>query len=117
MSAPANAVASTASSGPYQAPAGLADVSVASTTISDVLGRLGFYHYRGYNAVDIARRGCFEDAWYLMLCGELPTTEQRDAFVLETSALRQLPAGVAELLPSIARLSGPGSLESVRTAV
>jgi citrate synthase len=118
MSAPANGVAgNTASSGPYQAPPGLADVSVASTTVSDVLGRLGFYHYRGYNAVDIARRGCFEDAWYLMLRGELPTTEQRNAFIRETSALRQLPAGVAELLPSIAGLSRPGSLESVRTAV
>ncbi len=118
MSAPANAVASSAAtSEPYQAPAGLADVSVASTTVSDVLGRLGFYHYRGYNAVDIARRGRFEDAWHLMLRGELPTTEQRDAFTGETSALRQLPPGVGELLPSIARLSGPGSLESVRTAV
>jgi citrate synthase len=116
MSAPANAASTAPSGGPYQAPAGLADVSVASTTISDVLGRLGFYHYRGYNAVDIARRGCFEDAWYLMLCGELPTNEQRDAFVRETSALRQLPPGIAELLPSIARQSGPGSLESLRTA-
>jgi citrate synthase len=118
MSAPANAVADTAaSSGPYQAAPGLADVSVASTTVSDVLGRLGFYHYRGYNAVDIARRGRFEDAWHLMLRGELPTTGERDAFIRETGALRQLPPGVAELLPSIARLSGPGSLESVRTAV
>jgi citrate synthase len=118
MSAPANAVVSTAAtSEPYQAPPGLADVSVASTTVSDVLGRLGFYHYRGYNAVDIARRGRFEDAWHLMLRGELPTTEQRDAFIRETSALRQLPPGVGELLPSIARLSGPGSLASVRTAV
>jgi citrate synthase len=118
MSAPANAaVSAAATSEPYQAPPGLAGVSVASTTVSDVLGRLGFYHYRGYNAVDIARRGRFEDAWHLMLRGELPTTEQRDAFIRETSALRQLPPGVGELLPSIARLSRPGSLESVRTAV
>ncbi len=117
MSAPANAVASEASSGPYQAPAGLADVSVASTTVSDVLGRRGFYHYRGYNAVDIARRGSFEDAWFLMLRGELPATEQRAAFRQETAALRQLPDGVAGLLPAIAGLSGPGSLASLRTAL
>ena len=117
MSAPANAVASTAAkSEPYQAQSGLADVSVARTTVSDVLGRLGFYHYRGYNAVDIARRGCFEDAWHLMLRGELPADDQRAAFREETAALRPLPAGVGELLPAIAGLSKPGSLESLRTA-
>jgi len=102
---------------PYEAPAGLAGVSVARTGVSDVLGRLGFYHYRGYNAVDIARRGRVEDAWYLLMRGELPTAEQRVEFARETAALRELPAGVAELLPAIARLSQPGSLASLRTAV
>jgi citrate synthase len=113
MSAPANP----ASTGPYQAAAGLADVSVATTKVSDVLGRQGFYHYRGYNAVDIARRGSFEDAWYLMLHGELPTPQQLTAFAAEVAGLRALPDGVAELLPSIARLSGPGSLDALRTAL
>jgi citrate synthase len=102
---------------PYRAAAGLADVSVASTTVSDVLGRLGFYHYRGYNATDLARRGTFEDAWYLMLHGELPTAAQRATFAAEVAPLREVPEGVAALLPDIARLSGPGSLESLRTAV
>jgi citrate synthase len=122
MSVPANPVASVAageagSGEPFQAPAGLASISVASTTVSDVLGRLGFYHYRGYNAVDIARQGSFEDAWHLMLNGELPTTDQRSTFTRETAALRPLPDGVGELLPAIARLSGPGSLASLRTAL
>ena len=56
---------------PFEAPAGLAGVSVARTQVSDVLGRQGFYHYRGYNAVDIARRGRVEDAWHLLLRGDL----------------------------------------------
>jgi len=102
---------------PFEAPAGLAGVSVARTQVSDVLGRQGFYHYRGYNAVDIARRGRVEDAWHLLLRGDLPTAEQRAAFASQTAAWRQLPAGVAELLPAIARLSPPGSLASLRTAV
>jgi citrate synthase len=121
MSVPVNpATAQTTGDGskqPYQAQAGLADVSVSTTQVSDVLGRLGFYHYRGYNAVDLARRGAFEDAWYLMLNGELPTPQERAAFAAQTAALRQLPAGVGDLLPAIARLSGPGSLEALRTAV
>ena len=102
---------------PYEAPAGLAGVSVARTTVSDVLGRKGFYHYRGYNAVDIARRGRVEDAWYLLLRGALPTAQQHADFVRETAALRVLPDGVADLLPAIARLSPPGSLASLRSAI
>ena len=102
---------------PFEAAAGLAGDSVARTEVSDVLGRQGFYHYRGYNAVDIARRGRVEDAWHLLLRGELPTAAQREQFVLQTAALRQLPDGVAELLPAVARLSRPGSLESLRSAV
>ncbi len=118
MSAPVNpAAGAPAATGPYQAAAGLADVSVSSTKVSDVLGRLGFYHYRGYNAVDLARRGTFEDVWYLMLHGELPTPEERAAFAAEVAAQRQVPDDVAGLLPAIARLSGPGSLESLRTAL
>jgi citrate synthase len=102
---------------PYEAPPGLDGVSVARTQVSDVLGRKGFYHYRGYNAVDIARRGRVEDVWHLLLRGELPTPGQREAFAAETAALRVLPDGVAELLPAIARLSPPGSLDALRTAV
>ena len=121
MSAPANPVTAPASnagaSGPYQAAGGLADVSVSKTSVSDVLGRRGFYHYRGYNAVDLARRGNFEDAWYLMLHGELPTEEQCTEFSSQVAALRALPDGVGDLLPAIARLSAPGSLESLRTAL
>src|SRR5215471_6528163 len=112
MSAPVDAAAA-----PYEAPAGLAGVSVARTKVSDVLGRQGFYHYRGYNAVDIARRGRVEDAWHLMLHGELPTPEQRADFTARAAAWRELPEGVAGLLPAIARLSPPGSLSSLRTAI
>jgi citrate synthase len=102
---------------PFEAAPGLAGVAVARTEVSDVLGRKGFYHYRGYNAVDIARRGRVEDAWHLLLRGELPTAAQREEFAWQTAALRQLPDGVAELLPAVARLSRPGSLESLRSAV
>jgi citrate synthase len=112
MNAPADVAAA-----PYEAPAGLAGVSVARTEVSDVLGRQGFYHYRGYNAVDIARRGRVEDAWHLLLRGDLPPEQQRVSFARETAELRELPAGVADLLPAIARLSPPGSLASLRTAI
>src|SRR5271169_1624566 len=82
---------------PVEAAPGLAGVSVARTEVSDVLGRKGFYHYRGYNAVDIARRGRVEDAWHLLLRGELPTAAQREEFARQTASLRQMPDGAAGL--------------------
>src|SRR5258708_25625742 len=99
-----NAAADVATA-PYEAPAGLAGVSVARTQVSDVLGRQGFYHYRGYNAVAIARRGRVEDAWHLLLRGDLPTADQRANFATQTAESRELPHGLASLLPAIARLS------------
>ena len=102
---------------PYEAPAGLAGVSVARTKVSDVLGRQGFYHYRGYNAVDIARRGRVEDAWHLLLRGELPTPQQGAEFARQAASWRALPGEVTGLLPAIARLSPPGSLASLRSAI
>ena len=92
-------------------------MSVARTAVSDVLGRQGFYHYRGYNAVDIARRGRVEDAWHLLLRGELPTPQQRAASPARPRPARSCRDGVADLLPAIARLSPPGSLASLRTAI
>jgi citrate synthase len=108
---------SDAAAAPYDAPRGLAGVSVAHTKVSDVLGRKGFYHYRGYNAVDIARRGRVEDAWYLFLHGDLPDAAQRAEFARQSAAWRRLPDGVAEQLPAIAALSPRGSLASLRTAL
>ncbi|MFJ3698301.1 citrate synthase [Streptomyces sp. NPDC090052] len=98
------------------APRGLAGVVVTDTELGDVRGREGFYHYRQYSAVDLARLRTFEDVWYLMLHGELPDAARREAFTARTAALRRLPAGVREVLPAIAR-AGSGPLAGLRTAL
>lgn len=48
-------------------PRGLAGVAVTTTTIGEVRGEEGFYHYRGQPAVELARRSTFEDVWQLVL--------------------------------------------------
>ncbi|MFE0512816.1 citrate synthase [Streptomyces sp. NPDC058964] len=99
-------------------PRGLAGVVVTDTGIGDVRGLEGFYHYRQYSAVELARTRCFEDAWHLLVHGELPDAERRTAFTAETAALRLLPDGVRAALPAIAaasRTSGP--LAGMRTAL
>ncbi|MFB8245852.1 citrate synthase [Streptomyces sp. NPDC055952] len=100
------------------APRGLAGVVVTDTRIGDVRGREGFYHYRQYSAVDLARSRGFEDVWYLLLHGELPDPAQRAAFTAETAALRALPGEVRAVLPAVAAAGGrSGPLAGMRTAL
>jgi len=46
---------------PVTVPAGLRNVVVTSTEVGDVRGAEGFYHYRQYSAIDLARTRTFED--------------------------------------------------------
>ncbi|MFV0257180.1 MAG: citrate/2-methylcitrate synthase [Acidimicrobiales bacterium] len=57
------------------APAGLKGLIVADTTIGSVQGGEGFYHYRQYDAVDVARNHTFEEAAALLLDGDLTASE------------------------------------------
>lgn len=103
---------------PLDVPRGLAGVVVTDTALGDVRGREGFYHYRQYSAIELARSRSFEDVWYLMFHGELPDAAARSAFTARTAALRHLPREVTDALPAIAAagaVSGP--LAGLRTAL
>ncbi|HEY6539047.1 MAG TPA: citrate synthase/methylcitrate synthase [Candidatus Dormibacteraeota bacterium] len=102
---------------PALAPAGLEGVAVAETTIGDVRGEEGFFHYRGYNATVLARQCSFEQVWYLLIHGELPDPEQTKLFREETTKLRVLPEQVRRLLPEIAEIDPFVPLDALRTAV
>ncbi|MCI0155921.1 citrate synthase/methylcitrate synthase [Leifsonia shinshuensis] len=91
-------------------PRGLTNVVAAHTALGDVRGQEGFYHYRQYSAIDLARERTFEDAWYLLLFGDLPTAEELGAFRERIAAARRIPGPVAELLPAIARLTAGGDV-------
>ena len=83
-----------------QAPRGLKGVIVADTELGDVRGLEGFYHYRQYSAPELAATRTFEDVWYLLFEGRLPSLAERDAFTREVAALRELPPSLVELLPA-----------------
>jgi len=99
-----------------EAPAGLKGVIVAETSVGDVRGTEGFYHYRQYNAVELAEKKRLEDVWYLLFEGHLPSRAEREAFLDEIRPFRQIPAPVLEVLPQIAR-SSSSVMEGLRTAV
>ena len=102
--------------GQIEAPPGLEGVIVAETTVGDVRGLEGFYHYRQYSAVDLAAKVSLEDAWYLLFEGALPSPAERTAFLDEIRPLRAIPEPVLEVLPAIARASS-SIMEGLRTAV
>src|SRR6202167_473163 len=72
-------------------PAGLEGVVVAETTIGDVRGQEGFFHYRQYSAVDLAELRSLEDVWHLLFRGSLPDAAASTAFCDEGRRRRTLP--------------------------
>jgi citrate synthase len=97
------------------APPGLEGVVVAETEIGDVRGEEGFFHYRQYSAVDLARIRHLEDVWYLMFHGALPDPDQSRRFLEEVARQRELTPGLRALLPELAAQGEP--LEVLRSAV
>lgn len=98
------------------APPGLAGVVVADTTVGDVRGEQGFYHYRQYDAVELASVRSLEDVWQLLFDGALPASAAASsAFLDEVRPLRRVPAAVLDVLPALARGS-QSVMEAVRTA-
>src|SRR6202162_350974 len=91
---------------PGLAPRALEGVAVAETTVGDVRGEEGFFHYRGYDASELARRCSFEQVWHLLLLGELPDDTQLKAFTKRAVGARSVPDAVADLLPRVAAVPG-----------
>src|SRR6266567_1728385 len=87
-----------------EAPRGLEGAIVAETELGDVRGLEGFYHYRQYDAIELAEGRTFEDVWYLLHRGHLPSKAEREAFDEEIRPLREIPEQVKALLPDIAGL-------------
>ncbi|WP_243062047.1 citrate/2-methylcitrate synthase [Humibacter sp. RRB41] len=84
-----------------EAPPGLKGVVVAETSIGDVLGAEGRYHYRGHDAIELARAGRFEDAWHLLVLGTLPDADAGGIFRARVASLQQLPPSVREFVASV----------------
>jgi citrate synthase len=99
-----------------EAPPGLEGVIVAETEVGDVRGLEGFYHYRQYDAVELADKLRLEDVWHLLFEGHLPTAAERATFMEEVAPLRRVPESVAGLLPALAA-SSQTVMEGVRSAI
>ena len=96
-------------------PRGLEGVVVAETSVGDVRGTEGFFHYRQYSATELAGIRSLEDVWQLLFDGELPDRARSARFATELAGLSEIPAGLSRMLPSLASEGSP--LDALRTAV
>ncbi len=85
-----------------RAPRGLAGLVVTETAIGDVLGAEGRYHYRGHDAIELARAADFERAWHLVVLGGLPDADATARFRARTAATRVPPPAVREVVATAA---------------
>ena len=99
------------------APRGLEGVAVAETSVGDVRGEEGFFHYRGYDATELARHLSFEQVWHLLIDGELADPDRLRAFTAEVAEARTLPQGLEPVLENLASLPGYSPLGALRSAV
>lgn len=95
---------------PMVAPPGLKGVVVADTEIGSVRGDEGFYHYRMYDATELARTRTVEEIWFLLLEGRLPDEREQAAFRSEVGRARVLPDEVSDLVVRLAAVIGPPHL-------
>ncbi len=89
------------------APPGLKGVQVAETTIGQVRGDEGFYHYRQYEATGLARSSPLEAIWQLLVDGELPKADgdNQASFRHQIGLQRVLPEEVMSQLEMIGALT------------
>ncbi len=93
---------------------GLENITVAETELSFIDGQAGRLIYRGYDAVELAKKCTFPEVWHLLYHGTIPTD---DSFERRTAELRTSPLDV-QLLRDLAASSGTfmASLEAAISA-
>src|SRR5919202_5807901 len=92
----------------------LSGVAVAQTALCSIDADRGILMYRGYDIADLAEHATYEETAYLLLEGELPTSEQLATFKEQLSH-RELPRAVQALIDGNAKDASP--MEMLRKAV
>jgi 2-methylcitrate synthase/citrate synthase II len=93
---------------------GLEGVIAGISKISEIDSDRSSLQYRGYDVHDLAERGSFEEAVYLLLKGALPTQTELDEFNKILVAERDVPAYIYDILKALPKNTHP--MDLVRTA-
>lgn len=93
---------------------GLKGVYFERSAVSSIDGRAGDLRYRGYSIHELAEYSSFEETAYLLIYGELPTSEQLNQFDSRLKAERSLPTPIFDMI-SVMQSAHP--MEVLRTCV
>ena len=93
----------------------LSGVSVAETSICSIEADEGVLMYRGYDIAELAEHASYEEVAFLLLEGELPSSDELAAFAEQLAAARELPGAVTTIVDGNAMDAAP--METLRTAV
>jgi citrate synthase len=89
---------------------GLEGVIAAESKICRIDGEKGTLHYLGYSIEDLVEHTSFEEVTYLLLYGQLPTSEQLDGFRERMRSARDLKPPIIQMIKSFPRDSHPMEL-------
>ncbi len=99
---------------PLVAP-GLEGVVAAETRLSHVDGQKGELVIAGFPVEELAAQATFEETFYLLWHGQLPTQNQLERFKAQLAALRPLPPATLVLLQAAAQAQVP-AMDALRMA-
>jgi citrate synthase len=94
---------------------GLEGVVIGTSSISLVEGTEGRLTYRGYQIGDLASHSSFEEVLYLLLYGELPTSQQLESLENTMKQRRTLPPDAMAVLRILPKGGEP--IDVLRTVV
>ncbi|MGL4297451.1 MAG: citrate synthase [Candidatus Neomicrothrix subdominans] len=88
-------------------PPGLHGVVAADTAIGAVHGDEGYFHYGAYDAIELARTRTFEEVWWLIREGRLPSADELAQFRRSLAQQRRVPQGLKPLIEVVAAMDAP----------
>ena len=94
---------------------GLEGIVVAKSELCSIDGQKGILLYRGYDIRDLAEHASYEEVAYLLLRGDLPSSDELAAFREELAEARPVSGEAAQVVDMIAGDATP--MEMLRTAV
>ena len=99
---------------PVKKSVALSGVVVGQTALSSIDPERGVLTYRGYDIADLAEHATYEEVAWLLLEGELPSSDELGRFRDELAAARELPPAAEALVDGA---TGASPMAMLRTAV
>src|SRR5688500_18283140 len=95
---------------------GYANTGAAKSSITYLDGEAGILRYRGYNIDQLAQHSDFIETSYLLIYGELPTTQELDAFREQITHHTLLREDMRPLFDAFPRDAHPMAILSAATS-